>query len=330
MAKKGSKTSTQVLLPAQSESAVVTSKVKTGALCYDRVWCPLENIFGWGEEFPEGVRFFGGTSVERTISFDIKDKSIKTLPSMKKLFESDEGIALIKKSTLGLMAELMLTGSKEELTQRLEEAEKIPISERETFLDNTKIIEDLIYRDIARAFSTKYRIPVATVYGSRRNQEVAYSGGDKQVIIACLENLQIVDEGRLTWEKVLEFRKDKETQQKYKRFLHWLDKEMVGKSQTFIEDDIAQKLEDYEWALKKHSIKTVLGTIEEALDGKYLIGAGGLALAGHPVLGILAAGVLIGGKVAAKLVQTKLDFDDVERGPNSEISWVYEAKKLDK
>jgi len=42
---------------------------------------------------------------------------------------------------------------------------------------------------------------------------------------------------------------------------------------------------------------------------------------------MLAAGLLVGGKIGVKLVQAKLDFDDVERGPNSEISWVYEVKE---
>lgn len=65
-----------------------------------------------------------------------------------------------------------------------------------------------------------------------------------------------------------------------------------------------------------------------------MLGASGVAssltLAGHPTLGVLAAGLLVGSRVGVKLMQTKLDFDEVERGPNSEISWVYEAKKLGK
>ena len=268
------------------------------------------------------------------ISFDIKDKSIKMLPSMKKLFESDAGLRLIKNSTLGLMADLMLTRSKEEFTERLEKSRKIPTSNHQGFLDNTNIIMDLIYRDIARAFSAKYKIAVATIYDSKGNRTVIYSGGDQVAIMVCLEDLAIVDEKKLSWEQVLEFRADEESRQKYKRFLHWLDKEMVGKSQDFLEDEISIRLEDYEQALKKHGIKTVIGTIEEALDGRYLLGASGVAgsltLAGHPVLGMLAAGLLIGGKIGVKLTQTKLDFDDVERGPNSEISWVYEVKKLGK
>jgi len=333
MVNKDSKTSEEILLPRKGEGAVITSKVKTAGLCYDRVWCPPENVFGWGEEFPEAVRFFGGTVVERTISFDIKNKSIKTFPSMKKLFKSEEGLQLIKKSTLGLMAELMLSRSKEELAERLEKTTKIPVTSRQGFLENTNIITDLIYRDIARVLSGKYKIPVATICDSKANRRVAYSGGDKDAVVVCLEDLEIVDEEQLTWELVLEFRADEENQRRYKRFLHWLDKEMLGKSQAFIEDEISMKLEDYERALRKHGIKTVIGTIEEVLDGKYLLGASGVAgsltLAGHPTLGALAAGLLIGGKIGVKLIQTKLDFDDVERGPNSEISWVYEVKKLD-
>ena len=326
--------SEEVLLPRKDESAAITSKIKSAGLCYDRVWCPPENIFHWEEEFPEEIRFFGGTEAEQTIGFDISDKSIRTYPSMKKLFESEEGLKLIKSSTLGLMASLMLARSKDDFKKQVEEVEKASVPEHGNFLKNTNIIMDLIYRDIAKAFSTRYQIPVVTIYESRSNQKIVYSNGDRRVVVTTLENIGIVDERVLSWEQVLEFRKDQENREKYKRFLHWLDKEMVGKSQAFVEDEISIRLEDYEQALKKHGIKTVIGTIEEALDGKYLFGASGIAgsltLAGHPVLGMLAAGLLIGGKIGVKLIQTKLDFDEVERGHNSEISWVYETKKLGK
>jgi hypothetical protein len=111
-----------------------------------------------------------------------------------------------------------------------------------------------------------------------------------------------------------------------------LGKEMVGESQAFIEDEIAIKLEDYKKSLKKHGIKTILGTIQETLDGKYLAGVsaltGGFTLSGHPTLGILAGTGLVFGKVCIKIAEKLLDYDDVERGPNSEISWVYEVKEL--
>ena len=43
---------------------------------------------------------------------------------------------------------------------------------------------------------------------------------------------------------------------------------------------------------------------------------------------MFAAGAIVVGKVVVKVGQALLDFDDIERGPNSEISWVYEVKKL--
>ena len=80
------------------------------------------------------------------------------------------------------------------------------------------------------------------------------------------------------------------------------------------------------------SLKMVDGKIEEALDGKNLFKASGITAtityAGHPILGLLAGAGLLVGNTAIKLMKTKLEFEDIERGPNSEISWVYEAKKL--
>ena len=99
---------------------------------------------------------------------------------------------------------------------------------------------------------------------------------------------------------------------------------MVGKSQSFIEEDVEQKLEDYEWALKKHGIKTILGEISEVLVG------GGIFAIADPKLGLFAAGAIVVGKVIVKVGQALLDFDDIERGPNSEISWVYEVKRFGK
>ena len=107
---------------------------------------------------------------------------------------------------------------------------------------------------------------------------------------------------------------------------------MVGKSETFIQDEIAERLEDYEFALRKHGIKTVLGAMSEALDGKYLIGTSAItssaAFVGHPIVGLAAGASLIVGKVALTIANALLSFKEVERGTNSEISWVYEVKQI--
>ena len=292
MANKDSKISEQVLLPAVGESAAISLKPKTAALCYDRIWSTSDTVV------PKAIRCWGGSPAELDGRGLAADWNMKT-----------------NRAPIAAMC-----GPEEKRLQLLRASTDYGLG--------------LVLREIARSFCTEYGTPIVPIYDLSADRISGYREGERQVIVATLLNLRVVDEQHLTWEQVIYFRKDEENMQKYKRFLHWLDKDMVGKSRAFIEDDIALKLDDYQRSLKKHGIRTILGTIEEVLDGKYLLGAsgvgGGFALAGQPVLGMLAAGLLIGGKVVVKLIQTKFDFEDVERGPNSEISWVYETKKLGK
>ena len=286
----GKKSNKDVLLPAKDETVAISYKPKTAALCYDRVWSPSDTVV------PKVIRCWGGTTAELNGRGLAADWNIKT-----------------NRETIVAMC-----GPEEKRLQLLRASTDYGLG--------------LVLREVAKSFSTEHGIPMVPIYYLSADRNSEYREGERKVIVATLSSLQIIDEANLTWAQVLEFRKDEEMRNKYKRFLHWLDKEMVGKTQAFVEDEIAIRLEDYEHALKKHGIKTVLGTIEEALDGRFLLGASGftgtLTLAGHPALGILAGAGIVVGKVVIKIAQTMIDFDDVERGPNSEISWVYEVKKV--
>ena len=275
-----------IILPSEGESVAISVKVKTTALCYDRVWATSDNVA------PREVRVWGGSAAEIDGRGLAADWNIQTnrAPIVAMTGPANKRLEMMKAATDYGLGSLL--------------------------------------RTISRSFCDKHSVPMTPVYNFASDRTSAYREGKYEVVTSILSNLEIVDDEMLTWTQVLEFRQDEEARRKYKRFLHWLDKEMLGKSQNFIEDEIIERLEAYEGALKKHGIKTVLGTVEEALDGKYVIPAGIFTLAGHPALGFLTAGVLIGGKIVVKLMQTKLDYDDIERGPNSELSWLYEVKKL--
>jgi len=194
--------------------------------------------------------------------------------------------------------------------------------------------ESFVQREITKLISETHGIHTVNIYDSENARKNEFTEGDRRVVVATLEGLGIIDSFSLTWEQILDFRKDTNAKRKYIRFLHWLDRDMISKSPAFIQDEISIRLEDYEKSLKKHGIKTIIGTVSEVLDGKYILGSSGitagLSLSGHPVLGfLLGAGLLIG-KVAVKISETKLSFDDNELGSNSEISWVYEVKQLKK
>jgi hypothetical protein len=307
----------KILLPSKGETVAIASKEKTAAICYDRILIPNSVIIESG--IPDSIRCCGESRLEihdlKVTEAVINDHSLKTVGEKK--LKDDLFSAFV---IFNVMSPNRFISNKNDIKFLIKELEHNPSPYYSNYM-----------RMAAKSFSGKYGVPVSVVCASGKERSILYEEGNREVVASTLSNLGIVDERKLTWQQVLEFRKDKINLQKYKRLLHWLDKEMIGKSRAYIEDDIAQKLEDYESSLKKHGIKTVIGTIEEVLDGKYLFGVssaiGSISLAGHPGLGILAGTGLMIGKMAVKLGQTWLDFNDTERGANSEISWVYEAKK---
>lgn len=279
----------KILLPSVNETAAITLKPKTAALCFDRVWGTSDDIV------PPSIRCWGGTQAELSGTGLAADFNIKTkrTPIVAMIGSEDKKLEMLHAGTdLGLAS---------------------------------------AFRKISISFSGKHGVPLIPIYDFIKQRNQMYQEGNREVIITSLADLDIVDEEQLPWEQVMEFRADEEMRGKYKRLLHWLDKEMTGRSPSFIEDEIAQKFNDYQKALKKHGIRTIVGIVEEALDGKLIAGAtaatGTLNLAGHPTLGFLVGAGIVIGKVMIKLIQVKLDYDDIERGPNSEVSWVYEAKK---
>ncbi|MGD0552873.1 MAG: hypothetical protein ABSB25_09505 [Sedimentisphaerales bacterium] len=324
----------KILLPSEGETVAISSKSKTAALCYDKVLDPYTRIIGPEPNVPDSIRCCGESSLE--IDFQIFAEFLckrfngitgeigitETNSICNMLYAMFPFLTTLNKTDLGVILKANQSSAKTDLEVLLKESNDINPS--------NPVISN-VARALAKSFSEKYGISVAVVCASGKERDALYKEGDREVVATVLSNLEIVDEKKLTWQQVMEFRKDKISLQKYRRLLHWLDKEMIGKSQAFIEDDIAQKLVDYESTLKKHGLKTVLGTIEEVLDGKYLLGASGVvgsfSLAGYPGLGVLAGTGLMVGKMAVKLGNTWLDYDDAERGANSEISWVYEVKE---
>ncbi len=292
----------KILLPSEGETAAITLKPKTAALCYDRVWAPTNDLV------PESIRCYGGTAFE----------DIKTGGSIPAVYN------ILKHAETEMMKKVPHVSFREI-------ADELLMNLRKSDEDQWGLLPCYL-RVIAEKFSRQCGLPMIPAYETLQDRKRVYEEGDRLVIYLTLTDLAIVDEKQLTWKQVIDFRKDKDNQKKYKHLLHWLDKGMIGRSQSFIEDEIAIKLDDHERALKKHGIKTILGAVEEGLDGKYLLGASGISsfmtLAGHPVLGVLLGAGLVVGKIGIKLTQIKLDFDDIERGANSEISWVYEVKEL--
>jgi hypothetical protein len=207
--------------------AVAYDNPKTALLFYDRIWSFLPQ--------KDEMRFFGGTYFEivNVIFIFLKNAVYEVLSG-----HSDQRTMLLR---LQWLHELFLaTGDFYE-----------PDFEKDIPLHPAGI------RSIVESVAHSTGKHVAAVYNSHAEYNREYKPGETEIIISCFTDLKIVNEKAITNEQVIEFRKDNDARRKYRKFIHWLDKEMVGKPVTFVEEEIASRFEAYEWALKKHGISTL-------------------------------------------------------------------------
>ena len=178
---------------------------------------------------------------------------------------------------------------------------------------------------------TRYELSPTLFYANKTSQQADFSSGPRSVLTAALTNLQIVKEEDLSWEQVEEFRRDDSARQKYRRLVRWIDRELECNDCAAIEDMIAIRLDDYEWALKKHGLKASLGSLSSVIDPKFLsatsVAVGGITLAAGEIWGLFVGTSIVIGKVAAEFATMKIDGEDERREKNFEIAYVHEVKK---
>jgi hypothetical protein len=105
---------------------------------------------------------------------------------------------------------------------------------------------------------------------------------------------------------------------------------MIDKSVQFITDEINHRLEQYDWSLRKHGIKTIIGGLSDTLNPKSLIGSStaGVAvnlISGKPIWSLLAAGGLLVGRTAVSLATALVERRDIAMG-HREIAYVQQLK----
>jgi len=189
-------------------------------------------------------------------------------------------------------------------------------------------------RVLANALHAVRGWSVTPVFASSVARDAQYAAGDKAIIAAAIADLDVVDEQRLDWEQVMDFRHDLDARRKYRRLVHWLDREMLGKPPSYIADEIAQRLDDYSWSIKKHGLVAVNGTLSSLLDPAFLAAASGAvaasALVGSQGWAALAAGLTVAGRTIVTLSQHAIDFMDARRNASADIAFVQALKVIDK
>jgi len=297
------------VLPSSMETcAAAGSNSKTAALFFDRVWAPPN---GGGLEVPPDILFFGGSEPEQFMA--AANIISKTYPVSDENFIRCLGDPLITKHIRSAF------GGRTDFSG---------ISEEKL---GTKLLSDIL-------FSIR-GINVSPMFSDREQVDREFVAGNEECVFTAVSNLDVVNNDSLTWDQIREFRRDVDAKQKLRRMRNWLDTEMVGKPISYVSDTIATRLDDYEWALKKHGIETVTGTISDLLDYRFLASAGSIvggllagglwAGAGSGLAELTATGLVIA-KTTVSLVNRRVDLADRKRGQGAEVAFVHELKKLTK
>lgn len=91
-------------------------------------------------------------------------------------------------------------------------------------------------------------------YTKQSDENLIFRAGDRSMIVACIKGLTIVAEDQLTWEQVMEFRKDGDSRAHVARLINWLNEKCEGKSIAQIQDHLCSLLEKRDSALAKFGV----------------------------------------------------------------------------
>lgn len=138
-------------------------------------------------------------------------------------------------------------------------------------------------------------------------------------ISICINKIPEMVEDKLTWEQVLDIRKDKESLVKIRRFNNWVELELTNKSESEIIAIFEKKLDDYSWALKKHGVKTSIGAISMVQSVSAT-----LANAFAENASFLIPGIMISTGVSIYAIQSFVDTIEAKRHP---IAIIYDLIK---
>jgi hypothetical protein len=203
-----------------------------------------------------------------------------------------------------------------------------PPPQSEAWMDNAHGVS---LRRIWRGHA-KHGIKVVPLYRSEAAFSAEFNSGEGTAYQAVLNNIPVVAAQELEWRQILEFRQDPDALRKYRALRVWMQEALVSKSLPEATDLIGLKLDDYEWALRKHGLKSVIGTISEVLDSKTIAAAtaaGGLmAVFSQPLWALLTAGSLIMSKVAVSVAERSIEAEDLRRGENAAIATIYEIQRI--
>ena len=146
--------------------------------------------------------------------------------------------------------------------------------------------------------------------------------------MAAFENIPSVDPELITWEQVKQLRADTNSLTRVRNLRVWFVDGLKGESVAQAADILAKRIEDYSFALQKHGVDTLIGSMKTLINWERLAKATGVgsfvALQATPMWALAAGAATLGAEVAIQLAERASVLADVQRGPGSEVAVLME------
>jgi hypothetical protein len=148
---------------------------------------------------------------------------------------------------------------------------------------------------------------------------------------AAIQSIPVVVEQTCTWDQIWEFRSDPEAKQKYRRLRNWIRNTLKDTSSVQAEDMIEQCVDDYRWAIEKHGLHAVIGTLKAVIQPDHLVTVSVASFIAGLMAGTVGAtvtaGLTISAHAALELSNFLVQRKDIARGSYSECALIYEIRR---
>jgi hypothetical protein len=285
-------------MPLNAVAIAVPSQSKRAALLFDKIWAPWPKV--------------GGDPADPNL-----EEAFNEIPEDVRFYNSEfDSILEIR------LAQLLHVDI---------EAAKFLVGSSMTVLDPRMCYDfyRIITLDVLKYYNSN-SFNIVPVYSTENEFHSDFPKGGVVAYQAAFENLPLISAAN-PWDQILDFREDKKAVKKYRNLGLWIDDALKASSLSHAIDLIEKKIEDYEWAIKKHGFKTVTGALSSILSSDTLVsiaaGGGIAAIIGGSLWASLVAGLIISGKISVWVCDRLIDLEDVKRGQHSEVALLYDAKK---
>ncbi|MEO0932607.1 MAG: hypothetical protein AAFY21_02255 [Cyanobacteria bacterium J06641_2] len=285
-----------------------------GATEYYMAYGYNAGFFAWDRKRPDWKDFGVANSLDETYEL-YRDRllGLPFRPSVSGFFSSEYANKIFERS--------FQFDSIKEFRYR-EERDFQPFGYRDTFGgETTTQYRNKAIHDIVNTYAQR-GIELTPIY-LHHTQLDEVTPTENPGIEVCLDFIPIVIDAELTWEQVLEFRKDKDARKKLNRLRRWFTADLLQKNEKQVKAILSKRLEEYQWALKKHGIQTVVGGFTSVLS--CILTPTALELLSSNSLAAVAGGVTLTSGAVAWITNKLIERTEIK---TQEIAYIYEVRKM--